>query len=613
MYDSFGVSTPLYALSKALCKEKESRLFNNQVIMYQLLVHFVSVPFSGFANPYAPSNIDNLIPDIRRYLLYMYTHPVNKTLNDETSFFCSMHRFIYDNLVNHDSKETMNPFYGKNLLLSVSSLSSQGISAPNINHILKNDRSLPKEWSHLLQNNSSSYTQILYRFFWLLQYFFVYYNEELCTISHNNDLKNQSSYSFVEYFSLNRSLSTNVYFSLKNYCNSYTNFFAGNITDSIDFLSLSRIILDVIINQVELRKHINLYDLIDVSNIINKNKDTIPEAAQLADFNKYIDSFGGDSYDRYNMLLKFAASNCYAAQELAETYYWGKTFWIRDNNYFELEQNYEKAAEWYMKAIENSNPPLQGSCWSLAYTLINMHHESEKEKKEAEAKALEFLKLAGEYPAAYNLIAWFTFRDAEELFEKYQYSPDYYDDILIQFLTAIRLADRAGKMHWFYGNNQIAVFLTKHNSDEKLISDLNNKLSLQTPFDVESQLKKAASYNNPWALKHLAMLYFDQGRKEESLSLFQKAMDSNYNSAFYETAIRFYKIGSNEWNALLSKASILSYPQATFALAENEPNASKKYTLLELCRQQILSERQLNTCLLEKLNTLINSHRKINP
>ena len=90
-------------------------------------------------------------------------------------------------------------------------------------------------------------------------------------------------------------------------------------------------------------------------------------------------------------------------------------------------------------------------------------------------------------------------------------------------------------------------------------------------------------------------------------------MDSNYNSAFYETAIRFYKIGSNEWNALLSKASILSYPQATFALAENEPNASKKYTLLELCRQQILSERQLNTCLLEKLNTLIDSHRKINP
>lgn len=596
-------TTPLYALSQALCNKKESRLFNNQVIMYQLLIHFFTVPFAGYANPYSPSNIDNLIPDIRRYLLFMYSHPVNKTPSAETHYFSSMHKFIYDNLVSHNYSKEMAPFYGKKYLLSVSCLSDQGISAPNVNHSIKNERALPKEWTRLLQKKSLNYTQLLYRFFWLLQYFFVYYNKELCTIN-DNDLQNRSSSNFVEYFSLNKDLSTNLYYSLNKYCGSYTDYFVGNTPDSIDFLSLSRIILDVIIKHVRLRNYVNPFNLDDIPSILNKNKDAITETAQLADFNKYVDGFGGDSYDRYNMLLKFAPTNCYAAQELAENYYWGKTYWIGDNNYFELEQNYEKAAEWYIKAIENSNPPLQGSCWSLAYTLFNMHHKSTKEKEEAEAKALEYLKLAGEYPAAYNLIAWFTFRDAEDSFEKYKYSPDYYEEILTQFRSAIHLADRAGKMHWFYGNNQIAIFLTKHKSDEKLISDLSCKLSLQTPFDVESQLKKAASYNNPWALKHLAMHYFEQGKRDEAFSLFQKAMDSNYNSAFYETAIRFYETGSKEWNDLLEKASNLSYPEATFALAENESNPTKKLSLKELCKQQILAEKHLNTSLLDKLNTI---------
>ncbi|MBR6383087.1 MAG: tetratricopeptide repeat protein [Lachnospiraceae bacterium] len=605
--------TPLSALSIALCKEKDSQLFNNRVIMYQLLIHFISDQLSSFSNSYAPSGIDDLIHDIRRYLLFMYSHPSQKNWTSDSEAFCSMHKYIYDNLAIYDSDVKMSPYYGKASLLSTYHLGGEVNLESNICHVLNNDRSIPKSWIRLLRNNSSDYTQILYRCFWMLQYFFVYYGDNICTISYNTSLQNQSSSRFVEYFSFNPNISTNVYNSLKKYCNSYTDFFHKNNSESIDFLSLARIILDIIIKQVELRQHVNLNNVTTASNFIIKSQAPLTESAQLSDFYKYVGGFGSDSYDRYNMLLKFAPTNCYAADELATMYYWGKTYWIRDNNYFELEQNYEKAAKWYIKAIENSNPPLQSSCWSLAYTLLNMHYDSVKEKDEAEAKALEYLNLAGEYPAAYNLVAWFTFRDAEELFTKYAYSPEYYEDILIQFLTAIRLADRAGSMHWFYGNNQIAIFLTKHKSDKKLLSDLNKRLSLHIPFEAEAQLKQAASYNNPWALKHLAIYYFDQGRKEEAFSLFKKAMASNYNSAFYETAIRFYETGSIEWKNLLCKASDLSYPRATFALAENESDSLKQKILLDLCKQQILTERQLDTDLLRKLNAQNITNRKINP
>ena len=84
------------------------------------------------------------------------------------------------------------------------------------------------------------------------------------------------------------------------------------------------------------------------------------------------------------MIKRFAPTNCYAAEELADIYYWGRTFVVRRDDYYDVESDYEKAAEWYQKAIENSNPPLQSACWSLGYTLRNIRYKTDAERKAAE-------------------------------------------------------------------------------------------------------------------------------------------------------------------------------------------------------------------------------------
>ena len=572
--------------------------------MYQLIIPFISDQLTSFSSQYAPASVDDLISDIRRYIVFMYENPGHNAEKAEESAFSTMHRYIYDNIANRDSGLKMEPYLGRKDILSVTELRGAGNLESNISNVIKDRRAMPKKWEKLLRANSANYTPILYRCFWMLQYYFVYYDRDVCTISRTDKPVSHAASQFIEYFPLTEKKSSCVFSALDEFCYPYTAFFHDNIGGMIDLLSLSRVILDVIIEQINLRQRIHLDRIADASLFIKHDEQTMTEPEQLAEFRKYVDGFGSDAYDRYNMLLKFAPTNCYAADELATMYYWGKTYWIRDNNYFELEQNYEKAAEWYIKAIENSNPPLQSSCWSLSYTITSLKHDTEDERKAAEDKAIEYLKLAGEYPAAYNRIAWFLFRDAEELFKEYGYDTPYYNDTLIQFLSAIRLADRSGAMHWFYGNNQIALFLIRHKNDDKLLHDLKSRLDLHVPFDAQSQLEYAVSYHSPWALKHLALLYIEKNRRSEAMELLKEAMEANYNSAFYEAAKAFHKAGSTKWKELMTKASNLSYCPATYELAVNEVALDEKERLTSLCRQQLLSEKELNTTLLAKLDIL---------
>ena len=604
MNTSSANTTPLFALSKAICRRNEAQIFCNQVVMYQLFIPFISDQLISFSNQYAPFSVDDLISDIRRYIVYVYENP-GQIIDDSTKHtFSLMHQYIYDNIANRDSGITMSPYIGDKSLLSVTELRGQNNLESNISNTIKDRRALPKKCEKILRSGTANYTPILYRCFWLLQYYFVYYERDICTINHSESSITSASSQFIEYFPIKADKKTKIFEALSEYCYSFSEYFGGEDKCSGDLLSLSRIILDVIIEQINLRQKIRLDIVADASLFASHNRKCITELEQFEEFQKYINAFGTDAYDRYNMLLKFAPTNCYAADELATTYYWGKTYWIRDNNFFELEQSYEKAAEWYQKAIENSNPPLQCSCWSLSYTLTNLHYSTEEERKAAEKKAIEYLKLAGEYPAAYNHIAFFLFKDAEMLFSKYRYDEKHYEDILIQFLSAIRLADKAGKMHWFYGNNQISAFMIKHKTDKKLLKDLKARLDLNIPFELEAHLKQAADYHSPWAIKHLALYYLEKNDRTKCSSLLDEAMSSNYNSAFYEAARNLHKTGSAKWKELMQKASALSYPAATYELCKFEKNRIEKKRLALLCKQQILSEKALDTILLDKINSL---------
>jgi len=597
--------TPLRNLCYALCRQSDARLFVNQLAMYQLLIPFISDNLQISHKEYAPVSVDELIMDIRRYLVYMYKHPSKDVKTGEADTFRAMHLYIYCNLANSEIRCQMSPFYGNKANLSVTTLRGLNHLDSNISNVISNKRSLPKKCIKLLCANHESYIPLLYRCFWMLQYYFVYYETDICSVNRRNNPLSHVSSQFIEYFSLTDQKSNSVFAALHKYCKTYSSFFHGNTSQTMDLLVLSRVILDTIIEQTNLRQDVQLEKIADASMFAGiLDEPRVTEQEQYMEFRKYVDGFDRDSIDRYNILLKFAPTNCYAANELAIMYLWGKTFLLRNQNYFELEINHKEAIKWFLKAIENSDPPLQSACWSLSYTLTDMHYISSDEREAAEKKAIEYLKLAGEYPAAYNRIAYFLFRDANQLYKEHPNNEAFYEDILLQFLSAIRLADKAGEMHWFYGNNQIAIFLKQHKEDKKLLLDLTKRLKLHVPFDVEAQLKYSASYHNPWALKELAKYYVEQNRYSEAEPLFREAMDANYNAAFYEAAMYLCEKGSDKWWELMTMSSNMFYPRATYELAVLAKDNDRMQQLIALCKEQIFAEKNLDTDLLGRLNAL---------
>jgi hypothetical protein len=595
--------TPLSALKDALVGKDDFKLFSDQVLMYRLLIPFMFDQRQDRLEKHYPAGVDDLIVDIRNYLLFMLDYPLKTAAKSEEERFSNMHKCIFANISNSYNCDeiTMSPYFlekdksGK--LLNESGIKDM---APNINNTIYNRRPMPKECKKILSDDKDGYGIVINRCFWLLQYYFVYYHKDICI----RNSKETSSFSgkYPEYFRLKDTVARNVYSELNRSCCDYSSLLnTTNNIGTVDTHLLSKIIVDVIVEQVKLQRRINLNRIPDELNCRERTHKTVKIQKQYNEYIKHVDGYGLDSYDRLNLLNKYAKSNCYAANELATMYYWGKRFWIRDNNYYDLEQNYEKAIDWFVEAVNLSDPPLQSACWSLAYTLDNIHYSTEREQKTAEEKAKKYLRMAGDYPAAYNAIAKYDFRDAEILYKEQCLRGEDPSESIDLFAEAIQLADRAGAMDWFYGNNQIALFLNKHKDDFELINKLKKRLELNVPLELEAQLKYSSSYNNPWALKHLALFYIRSNKKEEGLRCLEKAMAVNYSAAFYETAQNYYCPGTEKWKALMTKASALSFPRATFELALNEPNGKEKNYLLNLCKEQVLSEKKVDSQLLDEL------------
>lgn len=595
--------TPLLSLSRALCGNSKSCLFGNQVVMFQLLIPFLSNQLSSFSKSYSPRSVDDLIGDIRRYLAYEFSHPDASEFGNVAAEFSEMHRYIYSNMLGAECNRKFPPFRGNSSGLSLGNLQSRIVTAPNISKTIHAHRDLPVNLRKQFLS-SGDYTVLLYRCFWILQYYLVYYAESNCCRRRPHVAVSYTAMQFTEYYSLSEAKASLVYHALREKCDSYSSCFSDS-QSTFDLLMLSRVVLDILVAQINLMRRVPLSQIADPSELMKRSASEIPEPEQYLDYQKYLGGFGTDSYDRYLMLLRYAPHNCYAAEELATVYYWGKTYWIRDNNYFEVAQDYRKAAEWFQKAIENFTPPLQASCWSLAYTLTNSRYDSKEDRNTAKERAKTYLLLAGDYPAAKNRLATYLFQEGEELYRASESDRALYRKALAKFEEAIRMADRAGASCWFYGNNQIAVFLRKHEADSRLLADLRFRLaSLHVPLDEEAQLRYSASYSGPWALKHLALFLIRHNRAKEALPYLREAMKSNYNEAFYETAVHFHKTGSNEWLSLMTKASELFCPRATYVLAMNCMEPVEKERLIHLCRSQVLSERDMNRELLTEVDLL---------
>lgn len=594
---------PLEKLCEALCKKGDANLFRNQIVLYRLLIPFISDDLQQCNNTYAPVTVDDLISDIRRYLVYIYENP-GKCMDKSTiDRFSSMHCFIYNNLtLNHESKLPSFGYMDKELLAT----NKFDNLASNINSTIKNRRPLPKSLTSVLCRYADDKEILLYRCFWMLQYYFVYYKRDVCTVNRTASGMLYMTRECTELYRLSEDRRAAVLDSLKENCGSFLDYISKLDKNSLDILSLSRIIIDVIICQANKWKRAKAIPIIGLERIPEIKDEAITEKEQYIFYRTCIDGFGIDSYDRYVILCKYAEDNCYAANELATAYYWGKSYFVQSNNYFVVKQDYEKAREWFEKAIKKSSPPLKNACWMLGCTLANMSYSSQEERAAARNTAVAYLEMAGEYPAAINRRAKYLFREANELYSLYSDDEEQYGNILNKFEEAIILADKAASMHCFYGNNQIADFLNNHMKDNRLISDLRERLTLNTPLDVEAQLLKACSYNSAWAQKYLAVFYIKNGEKDKAQPLLIKSMKSGYNSAYYEMAKNFCEKESKEWFEYMHHASRYSQANATYELLMVEKDLTEKMRLIALCKQQILSYRILDTELLNEVNRLFN-------
>lgn len=616
--------TPLHELSIALCSDNSARIFQNQIDMFQSLIPFLSNQLGFEVKNYKPYSVDSLIEDIKRYLFFKYDNMISGVRSEpsdaEKELYSCMHRYIINNIANRDTssvgigvigKETdkfiikkMSFYNMDSSNLDAAFLKNEGQIGVNINHMIMNRRPLPKGLKKVFRENDADYSLLIYRCFWLLQYHCTYFGneDELTKYLISRDLKRDEfqNSGCTEVFKINQTKAVAIYNSLQSHCGKYSQYFKTG-KKKITFLSLARVIVDVIIEQLNLQGKVSL-EKVKNADMLENSLTRVTEAKQFEDYQNYLGGFGTDSYDRWCMLKQFAPINCYAAEEMASAYYWGKSYIIRARKDFEVEQDYNKAIEWFIKAIEMSDPPMPTACWSLGYTLLNRTYSSEDEYKEAEKKAFEYLNMVKDYPAIDNTIAVHLFRDGDKMFSKWNGDPSLYEDILVKYLSAIRLADKAGQMHWFYGHNQIAMFLKRHASDTVLLDDLRKRLELSVPLDVEAQLTKSASYGNPWALKHLSILLLEKGEKEKALELMEQAAEANYDAALYEMALRFYERGSERWIKLLKKASELQFPKATYELMLEEKDKKRKEELKALCLQQAYAEKKLDTELISKLD-----------
>lgn len=74
-----------------------------------------------------------------------------------------------------------------------------------------------------------------------------------------------------------------------------------------------------------------------------------------------------------------------------------------------------------------------------------------------------------------------------------------------KFIEYLEFAGQTADMEWFYGNNIIANFIQNHINDKTLISDIKNRITLTTEFDIEKQLSIACKYDNPLYISERAI------------------------------------------------------------------------------------------------------------
>ena len=484
--------------------------------------------------------------------------------------------------------------------------------------INNNGRTLPKFIRAELENNTTDYAIPIARIFWLLQYYFClrWAEKDVSSVflPNHNLTSTRRENGCIEYFILSPNIKSDLSKNLRIYCKDFSPTIKSISPYTINTYSLSRIILDVIIEQINSfqtnsKRALSMLSKLDDAET-KLTTEAMPEQHQFLEFNEKI-CFGNETLDRFNALERFAEKNCYAAEELATIYYFGKEFQYGTGSIY-VERDYSKAIYYYELSIKNSNPPIKSACWSLGQTLESLKYESKEERRKYLKRARELYELAGDYPPAYASKANNLIKEGTDLYQKWKDEPNAvnWEDLVQKIVGGIEILDRLSQNGWFFGNNVIALFLVNHADEHKLIEAVKEKTNVKTPLDIETHFKIASGWGNLWATDALAKFYAKAGRIEEAKPLLQKCMEIGYNKAFYTMAM--FCVGDTDLDlrhSLLKQSSTLNYPVATFELAKEiaESDPAECRRLLELAERQNYSQRIMKADLPEKIRALSES------
>ena len=203
--------TPLKELAKVLVK---NNIFPNQTIMYRTLVVLAGYEIR-INNKKQSYTTDDLIFRIRNYL---------ENLGEpDNGQYDKLHEDIGNVLINGDFNLNKKLDNYEDML----SLSGKDSLRSNVNHIICGKRKISGEWAEEYKRNSDNTDIIIRRIWWIIQYYFAFYN-----IRKTDIYRNYTSGS-GEYIILSSQLSRKMFKELQSACQGYSSYLRN--VDSICF------------------------------------------------------------------------------------------------------------------------------------------------------------------------------------------------------------------------------------------------------------------------------------------------------------------------------------------------------------------------------------------
>lgn len=216
--------TPLKELAKVLVK---NNVFPNQTIMYRALVVLTGYEIR-INNKKQNYTTDDLIYGARNYLQHLG--------DQDNGQYDKLHEDIGNVLINGDFSLNKKLDNYEDML----SLGGKDSLRSNVNHIICGKRKISGEWIEEFKRNNDNTYIIVRRIWWMLQYYFAFYNIRKVGVYHN--YANQGA----EYIILSSQLRRKMYGELQSAGRKYLCCFENMDNECFDMMKLSSIIFETI-------------------------------------------------------------------------------------------------------------------------------------------------------------------------------------------------------------------------------------------------------------------------------------------------------------------------------------------------------------------------------